>query len=239
MRTVLLLHRRTAGSPENLWFPKQHSQHYLKRMPNQVIKITKGRVRFRRFVDKVKSLMTSAAGWIDKQREAKRLWSQAPDKVIRIRKASNGQVESDYGDEMARPLGWSKESPGTSGWAEAKSLGPDLCKGGIWLTAPPDGVTVPHRPFIEGRVADPGARVWVVIHPMEVSDYWVQPPVSVREDGSWRVQVYVGQPGMIDVGKSFELMAFGNPRRRLREAVILGWWPEAEWQSQMIEIVRG
>lgn len=74
---------------------------------------------------------------------------------------------------------------------------------------------------------------------MEVSDYWVQPPVSVREDGSWRVQVFIGRPGMIDVGKNFELMAFGNPCWRLSEADVLDWWPEAEWQSQLIEVVRG
>jgi hypothetical protein len=208
-------------------------------MPKQVIKITKGRVRFRRFVDKVQSFMTSAAGWIDKQWEAKRLSSKAPDKVIRIRKASIGYVRSDYGGGVVRPLGSSKESTGASGWAEAESPGPDLREGGIWLTTPPDRATVPHRPLIEGRISDPGAQVCVVIHPMEVSDYWVQPPVSVREDGSWRVQVFIGRPGMIDVGKSFELMAFGNPRWRLSEADVLDWWPEAEWHSQLIEVVRG
>jgi len=56
---------------------------------------------------------------------------------------------------------------------------------------------------------------------MAVSDYWIQPPVTVRRDGSWRVQIHIGRPGSIDVGKAFEIRAVGNPDDELREGKIL------------------
>src|SRR5437667_1385455 len=57
----------------------------------------------------------------------------------------------------------------------------------VSIIEPKDRATVPERPYVEGKVSDPNAQVWVVVHPTEVSDYWVQPPLTVRKDGSWRV----------------------------------------------------
>ncbi len=108
----------------------------------------------------------------------------------------------------------------------------------IAVNSPPDGTSVLERPIVGGSVAGNVAQVWVIVHPMETSDYWVQPKVAVRRGGLWRVQVYIGQPGSIDVGKHFEIMAVANPRRTLREGLVLGTWPEAESQSAVIEVIR-
>lgn len=121
---------------------------------------------------------------------------------------------------------------------EMESYHPKIRGRELELTVPNDGAHVPYRPLVEGRVSDPDAQVWVVVHPMEVSDYWIQPPVSVREAGNWKVQVYIGRPGRIDVGKSFEIMAVANADIVVREATVLSFWPEAKWHSQVIEVIR-
>jgi hypothetical protein len=108
----------------------------------------------------------------------------------------------------------------------------------IVIKSPSEGASVPKRPIVEGVVKDKNAQVWVIIHPMETADYWVQPRFTVRNQGLWKVQVYIGRPGIIDVGKHFEIMAVANPRQMLREGKVLGSWPEAQSQSEIIEVVR-
>ena len=110
--------------------------------------------------------------------------------------------------------------------------------GNIAIKSPSDGASVPERPIVEGVVMDKTAQVWVVVHPMETSAYWVQTRVTVRKEGLWRVQVYIGRPGSIDVGKHFEIMAVANPEQTLREGKVLGTWPEAQSRSEVIEVIR-
>jgi hypothetical protein len=109
---------------------------------------------------------------------------------------------------------------------------------GIIITDPEDGASVPMRPYVKGTVTDPDAEVWIIVHPMEVSDYWVQPSVSVKNDGTWKVMVHIGRPGDVDVGKEFEIMAVANPTEELYEGKILSGWPEAQWKSEVIYLTR-
>jgi len=99
---------------------------------------------------------------------------------------------------------------------------------------PTDGATVPEKPLVRGQITDPNAKVWVVVHPMEVSDKWVQPPATVGDDGTWAVQAFIGRPGKEDVGKYFEVRAFADPRVPLKEGMILGDWPEARRKSKVL-----
>ncbi|MEW6571971.1 MAG: hypothetical protein AB1390_12535 [Nitrospirota bacterium] len=108
----------------------------------------------------------------------------------------------------------------------------------IAIKSPSDGASVPERPIVEGKVKNNSAQVWVIVHPMETSDYWVQPSVTVRKEGRWRVQVYIGRPGNIDVGKHFEIMAVAIPEETLREGKVLETWPKAQSQSEVIEVIR-
>ena len=123
-------------------------------------------------------------------------------------------------------------------WQERKLKDLDEAMRPLRITAPADGAQVSERPFVEGTASDPNAEVWVVVHPMSVSDYWVQPRVNVREDGTWRVRIHIGRPGAIDVGEQFEIAAFVNPEVRMEQGDIFNGWPEAQWKSQIIEVTR-
>lgn len=108
----------------------------------------------------------------------------------------------------------------------------------IEIKSPPDNSKVPERPTVEGTIIDPSANISVVVHPMETSDYWVQPDVSIKKDGNWKVKIYIGRPGNLDIGKQFEIMAVGNPYSKLKEGDILSGWPDVEWKSPVIEVTR-
>jgi hypothetical protein len=101
-----------------------------------------------------------------------------------------------------------------------------------------DGAYLPAQTYIEGIVSDPHVKVWAIVHPVGLSAYWVQPAVTVNSDGSWKVMIYLGRTGNIDVDKHFEIMVIANPITRLNEADILSKWPEAEWRSEIIEVIR-
>ena len=108
----------------------------------------------------------------------------------------------------------------------------------ILITAPCSDTKVKPRDFVEGVVMDPNTQVFVVIHPIVASDSWVQPNVTVREKGKWKVLSYFGEIGQQHTGAKFEMMAFANPRQKLREGQLLDNWPEAESKSQVIQAIR-
>ena len=108
--------------------------------------------------------------------------------------------------------------------------------GKITITSPRDGDSVAARSFVEGTVSDPQSKLWVVIHPMKVSSFWVQPDVSVKEDGAWKVMAYFGRAA--DKGEHFEVIAIANPKKQLKEGEILDGWPEAQWSSKAVEVTR-
>ncbi len=107
----------------------------------------------------------------------------------------------------------------------------------VFISEPTDGSTVAARPFVTGTVADPKARVWVIVHPTEVGDYWVQPAAGLRDETTWRVQIYVGEPNT-PAGSRYELRAVANPKAQLKEGLVLDRWPEAQWASQVVEVTR-
>lgn len=110
----------------------------------------------------------------------------------------------------------------------------------IRITSPHNYAQVDCRTSIEGLVTDryAYARVWVIVHPMDESCYWVQPSVNVREDGTWKVRVYIGRQSIADVGKHFEVVAVANPESELHEGMILDQFPIAQRMSQVVEITR-
>jgi len=108
----------------------------------------------------------------------------------------------------------------------------------ISILTPRDGEKVPERPVIRGKAADIGSEVWTIVHPMEVSDYWVQPRATIHQDGTWQVYIYIGRPGAIDIGKHFEIRTVVNPKSKLKEGMVLSYWPDAESKSAVVEVVR-
>lgn len=108
----------------------------------------------------------------------------------------------------------------------------------IRIVSPKDGSTVEARTLIHGEVLDPASQVWVVVHPMGTGAYWIQPAISVRRTGEWSVTAYLGRPGPIDVGKTFEVLAIVDPRVALREGEIFDKWPDARLASSVILVTR-
>lgn len=106
------------------------------------------------------------------------------------------------------------------------------------ISWPPEGAQVVHREIVRGMVSDPKAKVWVVVRPMVGSDYWVQPHVDVEKDGTWSVQVYIGESESSNIGQHFKISAVANPKQRLTEGGKLRAWPAAQWQSPIIEVVK-
>jgi hypothetical protein len=106
------------------------------------------------------------------------------------------------------------------------------------ISAPCGGDQVSPRHFVEGIVSVPNANVWVIIHPMEVTDYWVQPSVTVREGGRWKVLCYFGEPGQPHSGKHYQVIAVTNPKEKLKEGQLYPNWPESESRSQVVEVIR-
>ena len=123
-------------------------------------------------------------------------------------------------------------------WHEVKLKEIKVSKGKLSIIEPKDKSRVPERPYVSGIVTDPNAEVWVIVHPMEVTDYWVQPRVTVKRDGSWKVSIYIGRPGSIDIGKHFEIIAIANPKSKVKEGDVLSGWPDAGWKSEVIEVIR-
>jgi len=107
----------------------------------------------------------------------------------------------------------------------------------ISMTEPADGSKVANRNYVKGIISNPNAEVWVVIHPVDTSGFWIQPSVTVKNSGSWKVKAYFGRSGSIDSGKEFEIRAFANPTGTFREGKTHGW-PKAAARSDVVDVTR-
>jgi hypothetical protein len=152
----------------------------------------------------------------------------SPTKTSSSKNTTTAQTDS-------QPVPSSTSQTGTT--TPCPTPSPDVTRK-ILITAPCDGSKVAQRHFVEGIVADPNAHVWVIIHPMEVADYWVQPSVTIREGGRWKVLCYFGEPGAQHSGKHYEIVAITNPKKGLSEGQLIAGWPESESRSQVTEVVR-
>jgi hypothetical protein len=105
---------------------------------------------------------------------------------------------------------------------------------------PNDEARVQRRLEVKGTLENPKDKdqVWVIVRPLEAGQFWVQPKISIRGEGKWSVDVYIGRSGSVDEGKSFEIRAVLNPKEPLKDGDILGDWPDAEAQSQVVGVTR-
>lgn len=109
---------------------------------------------------------------------------------------------------------------------------------GIRITSPKNTEKVAWRPVIKGNTGDPNSDVWIIVHPMAVSTYWAQPKASMRNNGEWKVQIYLGTSDGQGVGEIFEIMAISNPAEEINEGSTFKGWPKAEYQSEIVEVKR-
>jgi hypothetical protein len=107
----------------------------------------------------------------------------------------------------------------------------------VTTSEPQPNATVEQRDTVSGSVSDPQAKVWVVVHPIGTSEFWVQPPVTLNTDGTWSVLAYFGREGLLDRGNLYEIRAFVNPSESLESGERRSW-PLAAAESQSITVTR-
>lgn len=108
----------------------------------------------------------------------------------------------------------------------------------VYITSPADHSEVDARVLVTGYVNDQSANVFVVVHCLEGSSFWIQSQASVGEDCIWKVMIYCGRQSMIDAGKHFEIRAVANPNLAIHEGMVLDRWPSANHISQIIRVTR-
>lgn len=109
---------------------------------------------------------------------------------------------------------------------------------GLILTRPSQGRVVPRELLAAGNVSN-AKTVWVVVRPKGSKQYFVQPPMKVGDDHTWRGVIYVGSVNSANVGLAFEVRAFVNPVTELKEGDLLYSWPQAELTTGVVEVIRG
>ena len=102
---------------------------------------------------------------------------------------------------------------------------------------------VSRRPLVQGTVSN-ADTVWIVVRAVGWDRYYVQPPIRVEENGTWRGQVYVGSANKGSVGLTFQIRAFVDPEEKFKvledyERYVFNDWPSAGLASNVIEVIRG
>jgi len=90
---------------------------------------------------------------------------------------------------------------------------------------------------VAGTVSDRSAKVWLVVRPRETADCWIQNPILVNNDGSWRLLSQFGEEKPEHSGKPYEIRALANPKTTMRPGKTI-CWPEAEVYSDPVYVVR-
>lgn len=108
---------------------------------------------------------------------------------------------------------------------------------GLVIDRPTTRSTVRQELVVEGK-ARHTELVWLVVHPVNSTYYWVQPAVRTNINGYWIGVIFVGSLKESDVGERFQLRAFVNPKQELTLGNVLSDWPEAELSTPITEMVR-
>jgi len=103
---------------------------------------------------------------------------------------------------------------------------------------PTPNAVVPRRFLARGRASD-AQEIWIVAHVANTPDYYVQRSVMIAPNGDWKGAVYIGRVGDIDVGLHVQLRVFINTNQPLEEGEMLYAWPQAEFASKVITVIRG
>lgn len=109
---------------------------------------------------------------------------------------------------------------------------------GLTLNRPSNGRVVPQEVLAGGTVLN-AKIVWVVVRPAGSKQYFVQPPMTVGDDHTWRGVTYIGSVNRANIGSTFQIRAFVNPVAALKEGDLLNSWPQAELATGIVNVVRG
>ncbi|GAB3715281.1 hypothetical protein GCM10027592_55720 [Spirosoma flavus] len=122
----------------------------------------------------------------------------------------------------------------------------------LLIHKPIHGETVPRIVAIEGNVSNADS-VWVVIHPISWNrsydpdggwnKYFIQAPVRVESNGTWKCVLYVGSTNPGEAGVKWQIRAFVNPEQAYKSLYttsdLYHQWPKAQLSTEAVEITRG
>lgn len=107
----------------------------------------------------------------------------------------------------------------------------------VTIGSPAEGSTVATHQQVSGVVSDWRAQVWVVVHPLETADCWVQSQAVVEQGGAWSASAQFGEAVPEHSGKPYEIRALANPRSRLSPGMVR-CWPAAGASSKPLRVRR-
>ncbi len=105
------------------------------------------------------------------------------------------------------------------------------------IVNPTNGSPVRAISAVGGVIHDSSAKVWIVVHTVGTSNYFVEGPASVKSNGEWSCNVSFGRAGT-DSGKTFEIRAFANPSEELHSDRTLNKWPSADYSTSPVTVNR-
>lgn len=86
----------------------------------------------------------------------------------------------------------------------------------VELLSPQTDAQVEHTALIKGRVSDRGHSIYVLVHPIADTKWWVQrSPSPPNRDGTWQAIGYFGVASGKGVGEYFEVVAIAVPDKGL------------------------
>jgi hypothetical protein len=107
----------------------------------------------------------------------------------------------------------------------------------VQIEEPTENSKVGLHEIVSGRVSDPDARPYVLVHPMLTDLWWVQRrPSPPNRDGSWRTLCYFGTQTQ-GVGEFFEIVAIVTDAN-LKEGQTLEDLPSGAIRSDIVMVER-
>jgi len=107
----------------------------------------------------------------------------------------------------------------------------------IQIESPATGTEVAMETVVKGRVSDPKANVFVLVHPLRAKPWWVQRiPAPANRDGSWQTLCYFGD-ATAGLDEEFQIVAIVSPRK-LKERQTLNEVPKDVVRSEVVTVKR-
>jgi len=116
----------------------------------------------------------------------------------------------------------------------------------VSITDPQDTTPVTMQYLVKGTVSDPNSRVYVVVHPLRVSEMWVQQSPIVDGEGNWESSATFGTESL-GIGERYQVIALATndnflvafaTGNLLREGQKLTSLPRKSNRSSLITVTR-
>ncbi len=107
----------------------------------------------------------------------------------------------------------------------------------IQIESPQQNAEVGLTEIVNGKVSNPKAQVYVLVHPLLTNLWWVQRiPSPPNQDGTWQTLCYFGTETK-GIGESFEIAAIVT-KDKLEEGQMLPELPKDVVRSDIVTVRR-